>query len=352
MSNAPALLAQAVALLAPASPLALRAAFGWFCNYATPARDLDLAPRCDEHGVAREVLSPSAELRVIVSVPTGPSAKYSAPLRVELVDLLADGDAARYSPVDLDGLDALAARLASPIGARWGLKVSPRTFKRLDLARYATLEGDCAWFHFDRDAAAYVFYGLGSGGLAVRCARANYQPGGPSRAALDQAEFEARFNQRMRLVDEYEARFKAPAPAPVEVVEVVEVVEAPAPAEVVDVVEAPVEAVEAPALYSVPSTLAPTLKRLGLDYCAGGVYVPVAAQRELVGRLRELARAHSSYVPAPVLDEGGAPVRVHARERARMGELLAQKKGAARDLFNLATAIEARLNAAAALARR
>jgi hypothetical protein len=245
MSNAPALLAQAVALLAPASPLALRAAFGWFCNYATPARDLDLAPRCDEHGVAREVLSPSAELRVIVSVPTGPSAKYSAPLRVELVDLLADGDAARYSPVDLDGLDALAARLASPIGARWGLKVSPRTFKRLDLARYATLEGDCAWFHFDRDAAAYVLYGLGSGGLAVRCARADYQPGGPSRAALDQAEFEARFNQRMRLVDEYEARFKAPAPAEV-VVEVVEApaevveVEAPAPAEVVvEVVEAP-----------------------------------------------------------------------------------------------------------------
>ena len=234
MSNAPALLAQAVALLAPASPLALRAAFGWFCNFSpTPAADIDLSPRCDEHGSAVEVLSPSAELRVIVSVPTGPSAKYSAPLRVELVDLLADGDAARYSPVDLDGLDALAARLASPIGRRWGLKVSPRTFKRLDLARYATLEGDCAWFHFDRAAAAYVFYGLGSGGLAVRCARADYQPGGPSRAALDHAEFEARYAKRMQIVDEYEARRAArlASPAPVEVVEV----EAPFPVHFEDV---------------------------------------------------------------------------------------------------------------------
>jgi hypothetical protein len=317
MSNAPALLAQAVALLAPASPLALRAAFGWFCNYATPARDLDLAPRCDEHGVAREVLSPSAELRVIVSVPTGPSAKYSAPLRVELVDLLADGDAARYSPVDLDGLDALAARLASPIGRRWGLKVSPRTFKRLDLARYATLEGDCAWFHFDRDAAAYVLYGLGSGGLAVRCARADYQPGGPSRAALDQAEFEARFNQRMRLVDEYEARFKAPAPA-----EVVEVVEAPAPAEVVDVVEAPAEVVEAPApaevveveapapagwrWFNVSAEAAPALLACGYPSARGAACLPVSSLRSLAARLRALARAYPGALELAARIEGAA----------------------------------------------
>ena len=317
MSNAPALLAQAVALLAPASPLALRAAFGWFCNYATPARDLDLAPRCDEHGVAREVLSPSAELRVIVSVPTGPSAKYSAPLRVELVDLLADGDAARYSPVDLDGLDALAARLASPIGRRWGLKVSPRTFKRLNLARYATLEDDCAWFHFDRDAAAYVLYGLGSGGLAVRCARADYQPGGPSRAALDQAEFEARFNQRMRLVDEYEARFKAPAPA-----EVVEVVEAPAPAEVVDVVEAPAEVVEAPApaevveveapapagwrWFNVSAEAAPALLACGYPSARGAACLPVSSLRSLAARLRALARAYPGALELAARIEGAA----------------------------------------------
>ena len=286
MSNAPALLAQAVALLAPASPLALRAAFGWFCNYATPARDLDLAPRCDEHGVAREVLSPSAELRVIVSVPTGPSAKYSAPLRVELVDLLADGDAARYSPVDLDGLDALAARLASPIGRRWGLKVSPRTFKRLDLARYATLEGDCAWFHFDRDAAAYVLYGLGSGGLAVRCARADYQPGGPSRAALDQAEFEARFNQRMRLVDEYEARFKAPAPA-----EVVEV-EAPAPA--------------GWRWFNVSAEAAPALLACGYPSARGAACLPVSSLRSLAARLRALARAYPGALELAARIEGAA----------------------------------------------
>jgi acyl dehydratase len=313
MSNAPALLAQAVALLAPASPLALRAAFGWFCNYATPARDLDLAPRCDEHGVAREVLSPSAELRVIVSVPTGPSAKYSAPLRVELVDILGDGDAARYSPVDLDGLDALAARLASPIGARWGLKVSPRTFKRLDLARYATLEGDCAWFHFDRDAAAYVLHGLGSGGLAVRCARADYQPGGPSRAALDQAEFEARFNQRMRLVDEYEARFKAPAPAEV-VVEVVEVVEAPAEV-VVEVVEAPAPAevveVEAPApagwrWFNVSAEAAPALLACGYPSARGAACLPVSSLRSLAARLRALARAYPGALELAARIEGAA----------------------------------------------
>ena len=297
MSNAPALLAQAVALLAPASPLALRAAFGWFCNFSpTPAADIDLSPRCDEHGSAVEVLSPSAELRVIVSVPTGPSAKYSAPLRVELVDLLADGDAARYSPVDLDGLDALAARLASPIGRRWGLKVSPRTFKRLDLARYATLEDDCAWFHFDRDAAAYVLYGLGSGGLAVRCARADYQPGGPSRAALDQAEFEARFNQRMQIVDEYEARFKAPVSA-----EVVEV-EAPAPvsAEVVDVSPLALDearraplAIGASRWFSVSAEAAPALRACGYAPARGAVCLPVSALRPLAPRHRALAPAYS-----------------------------------------------------------
>ena len=323
MSNAPALLAQAVALLAPASPLALRAAFGWFCNFSpTPAADIDLSPRCDEHGSAVEVLSPSAELRVIVSVPTGPSAKYSAPLRVELVDLLADGTAARYTPCDLTGLDALAARLASPIGRRWGLKVSPRTFKRLNLARYATLEDDCAWFHFDRDAAAYVLYGLGSGGLAVRCARADYQPGGPSRAALDQAEFEARFNQRMRLVDEYEARFKAPAPAPVEVVEVVEVVEAPAPAEVVDVVEAPAEVVEAPApaevveveapapagwrWFNVSAEAAPALLACGYPSARGAACLPVSSLRSLAARLRALARAYPGALELAARIEGAA----------------------------------------------
>ena len=295
MSNAPALLAQAVALLAPASPLALRAAFGWYYYGTSPAADVDLAPRCEEHGAAVEVLAPSAELRVIVSVPTGPSAKYSAPLRVELVDLLADGDAARYSPVDLDGLDALAARLASPIGRRWGLKVSPRTFKRLNLARYATLEDDCAWFHFDRDAAAAVLYALGSNGLATRCARSEYTPGGPSRAALDQAEFEARFNQRMRLVDEYEAR-KAPVSA-----EVVEV-EAPAPvsAEVVDVSPLALDearraplAIGASRWFSVSAEAAPALRACGYAPARGAVCLPVSALRPLAPRLRALAPAYS-----------------------------------------------------------
>ena len=316
MSNAPALLAQAVALLAPASPLALRAAFGWFCNFSpTPAADIDLSPRCDEHGSAVEVLSPSAELRVIVSVPTGPSAKYSAPLRVELVDLLADGDAARYSPVDLDGLDALAARLASPIGRRWGLKVSPRTFKRLDLARYATLEGDCAWFHFDRAAAAYVFYGLGSGGLAVRCARADYQPGGPSRAALDHAEFEARYAKRMQIVDEYEARRAArlASPAPVEVVEV----EAPAPVEVVEVeAPAPVSAdvvevveVEAPApagwrWFNVSAEAAPALLACGYPSARGAASLPMSSLLSIAARLRALAPAYPGALELAARIEG------------------------------------------------
>lgn len=294
--TSPVLLTQAAALLAASSPIAIRAAFGWYYYGTSPAADVDLAPRCEEHGAAVEVLAPSAELRVIVSVPTGPSAKYSAPLRVELVDLLADGTAARYTPCDLTGLDALAARLASPIGRRWGLKVSPRTFKRLNLARYATLEDDCAWFHFDRDAAAYVLYGLGSGGLAVRCARADYQPGGPSRAALDQAEFEARFNQRMQIVDEYEARFKAPVSA-----EVVEV-EAPAPvsAEVVDVSPLALDearraplAIGASRWFSVSAEAAPALRACGYAPARGAVCLPVSALRPLAPRLRALAPAYS-----------------------------------------------------------
>lgn len=227
MSHAPSLLSQAAALLAASSPLAIRAAFGWYHYGITPAADVDLAPRCDEHGAAVEVLAPSAELRVKVSVPPGFSARLGARLRVEIVDLLADGTAARYVFSDLTGLDNLAARLAAPPAPRWGLKVSPRTFERLDLARYATLEGDCAWFQFDRDAAAAVLYALDSNGLATRCARSEYTPGGPSRATLDQAAFEARFEARMAAVDAFEARrapVVTPAPAPVEVVE------APAPA--------------------------------------------------------------------------------------------------------------------------
>lgn len=304
MSHPPALLSQAAALLAASSPLAIRAAFGWYYYGITPAADVDLAPRCDEHGAAVEVLSPSAELRVKVSVPTGPSAKYSAPLRVELVDLLADGTAARYTPSDLTGLDNLAARLATPHAPRWGLRVSPRTFKRLDLARYAVAEGDCAWFQFDRDAAAAVLYTLDSNGLAARCARSEYTPGGPSRATLDQAAFEARFEARMAAVDAFEARrapVVTPAPAPVEVVEV-------SPIDL----ERASRATHAPAAtrwYAVCPSESAALRACGYSPSRGTVALPVSVLRSLAPRL--LALGAMGLAHAILMD-------VQAAERAAL----------------------------------
>jgi len=316
MSHAPALLSQAAALLAASSPLAIRAAFGWYHYGVTPAADVDLAPRCDEHGAAVEVLAPSAELRVKVSVPTGPSAKYSAPLRVELVDLLADGTAARYTPSDLTGLDNLAARLAAPLAPRWGLKVSPRTFKRLDLARYAVAEGDCAWFQFDRDAAAAVLYTLDSNGLAARCARSEYTPGGPSRATLDQAAFEARFEARMAAVDAFEARrapVVTPAPAPVAVVEAPAPAPAPAPVEVSPIdLERASRAAHAPAAtrwYAVCPSESAALRACGYSPSRGVVTLPVSVLRSLAPRL--LALGAMGLAHAILMD-------VQAAERAAL----------------------------------
>jgi hypothetical protein len=196
--------ADALAQLHPIDARALFAAPFGVNLYSVPSAALDLTGEHTGRAAVR-VVELSAEVVIRISAPTGAGAELSAPLTLELFERLADGSCVRLIR-DLERVEG-AERLA-PV---WSLPVAPRTFARLDLARYAlSYAGGVALFQVERGLMAEVFEALGAKGLAAKAAKA------PAAELPAPVVVEALAPVSSEVVE---------APAPVSV----EVVEAPAP---------------------------------------------------------------------------------------------------------------------------
>ena len=112
------------------------------------------------------------------------------------------------------------------------------------------------------------------------------------------------------------------------------------PAPVEPITEEPVA--QEPVYYSCTSDLRPALKRLGYEQAGGGVCVPKHKQEELVGALRDAARAHKAYTePAPATHVLSARAQgVHNHEAALAShEIAAQAHKVVARLLTLAQRI-------------